>query len=201
MYNNYSQKRLFSEYDFGSYLRSKTNDLENHISSLRPESFSGDNEEKTFKSLLNNYTVRPLVIMENEKKVNANEANVTMHSTMFGSNETRVVKGLSISVEIPFGGDSDLFYCRPSTYTLSGTPYADVEQNRIILRYETIEKDPETIKQLWQKDIEKIQQYIGWLEKDINGYNNSLENTVKNLLARRKKESDENSSLINALLN
>lgn len=200
MFNNYSNESLFSINDLDNYLRGERSKLVSQVKEMSFDSLLKSDETEVVKSLLARYTLHPLVLLGGQKKVNANEANITMHSRLDYDGGTHVVKGLYISVEIPFSGNGYLFNCRPSTFTLSGTPSADIESDKIVLKYQTAEKDPEVIKKLWQKDIEEINKYLAWIEKDINDYNNTLEGNIKTLLAQRKNEANENKSLIDAIL-
>jgi hypothetical protein len=200
-YNNYQPDPLFTSYYLDGYLREKGDSLRSHIKNLGIKEFE---KESLLSELLERYKMTPVIVKEDEKKIDAIEADVTVRSQFFDDDDDRRVfttKGLSITVKIPFVGDRNLFACRPSTHTFSGTPRADVEQNQIILKYETTEKDPEKIKQLWLRDISEIQKNVDWINNDLNGYNSRLETEINNLLSERKKQAGENQSLLNAILN
>ncbi|MCS7214947.1 MAG: hypothetical protein NZ826_02180 [Thermodesulfovibrio sp.] len=69
---------------------------------------------------------------------------------------THYVKGVGVTIVIPFEGDSELFHFRPSTYTID-PPRGKVLDNEIILKYETVETDEEKFKQTYERDIHQPQ--------------------------------------------
>lgn len=199
-YSNYQPDPLFNSRYLDEYLREKKDFLREKIKNLGIKEFENENLSS---ELLERYKVTPIIIKEDEIKKDAVEVDVVTRSQFFDDEDDRKVfttKGIAITVKIPFVGDKNLFACSPSTHSLSGTPRADVEQNQIVLRYETTEKDPEKIKQLWLRDMGEIQKHVGWINNDLNGYNSQLEAEIKNLLSARKKQVGENQSLLNAIL-
>lgn len=200
---NYSNtNNLFRQYSLDDYLRSRTQSLENEVSSFDSGKFNQE-ESALLEQLVNKYSIKTPTIMESDTKIDAHEAQITLNdrgSRIFDYDDGPVtVKGLSITVSIPFQGNSQLFQCTPSSYTLSGTPDADVRDGKIILSYETTEKDADKIKGLWVNDIRVIKENLGWIERDAINYNNSLTNNIKTMLNKRKKEANESQSLIDKL--
>jgi hypothetical protein len=195
MYYN-DQDPLFSTYDLMGYIQSKNRGLENYIKSLSLEKLSSD-QSGLINELLERYALH-IPILEDKTKIVPEEADITVRSQIF-EGEYVIVKGLKIKIEVGFSGDPEIFKCQPSTFTLSGKPHAQIDNNKLILTYTTTEKDPEKIKQAWTNNINEIKQHLDWIEKDLTIDKKLLEGKIKNLLDERKKEAASNQSLINLL--
>ena len=70
----------------------------------------------------------------------------------------------------------------------------------IVLEYLTHDKNPESIKNLWKRDIAEIHKNLEWISKDLNVYNHGLENEIKIMLENRKKEAEANKTLIDSIM-
>lgn len=196
------QNKLFAEVHLSDYIQSKNESLASAVKNLDSIRISNTAEDILIKEFIDAYTLMVPKLAEDQIRVDPREADITINQRdlIFNDDErSYTTKGLNITVEVPFVGNYELFRCRPSTFTLSGTPEASIQGNNIVLQYETIEKDSEKLKQLWLSDIAEIKQYLGWVEKDLMEYNSRLETNTKNLLVKRKQECDVNQSLINQL--
>ncbi|MCK5412752.1 MAG: hypothetical protein KAI57_00040 [Candidatus Pacebacteria bacterium] len=194
-------KSLFCKRSFDEYLRQVKSSIDQEIKNLSFQKIEEDEEEKIINTILDKFDVVIPFLLEDKIKIKAKEQEVVV-----GSRDSRFFHdgpfkrmGLSVTVNIPFEGLGDLFEYQPSTQSLSGAPSADIENNSLILYYETIEKEPEKIKNLWQKDINDIKQNLEWIKKDILNHSNSLGAEIKTLLVNRKKEARESQDLINKI--
>lgn len=198
MYSSRSNN-LFRTYDLDQHLRGLMNSLVSEIGRLNSEQLE---KPDLNKELIEKYSLHAPVLHEDQIRVDARESEVGVRADRFISHYDEgvvYVKGLAITITIPFTGTAQLFECRPSTYSLSGTPDAQVNQGNLILNYETTEKDPEKIKQLWNKDISDIKQNLEWIDRDLTRHNSSLSHVVETTLASRKKEAGEYRSIIDEL--
>lgn len=193
-----SKNNLFSTYSLDAYLKNKIEPLRIEVHSLAPQ-VSQAEDSALLQKLLQIYSVQAPVIYEDRMAVDAKEADIVIPGGTRINLTDMTVKGLSITVVIPFTGEPDLFYCRASIYTISGTPDAEVTNTTLTLHYETTEKDPEKIKSLWLADIASIKKNLEWINKDATLYNSMLENTIKTNLANRKKEVNDYQSIISQL--
>lgn len=187
---------LFSECNLSDFMRAEKATLVSKIKGLTLEEIKKD-EEILIKDLVGLSMLRTPILQEEQMKVDPRESEIEIRSE-FDHSQHKVM-GLEIAVQIPFEGRKELFKCRASTYSSSGTPYATVDNNEIAVNYKTTEKDPEKIEQLWKSDIDVIKKNLAWIDKDIVLYNASLENDVRMSLQRRKKEAEDNGSLIDRL--
>jgi len=202
MYYHDQHNCLFRQNDLSSFLRGRFAILETEIKEWSFEKINSAGEQSLVDELLEKYTLHAPILKENEIDIDARESEIEVPaSRVFNDERYYKISGLKISVRIPFKGDANFFNYRPSTYSISGTPKADIERQIIVLRYETAEKDPEKIKDIWKKDIKDIKQNLEWVGKDFTNFNTSLESNMKTLVFKRKKEAEENQSLINKIKN
>lgn len=190
------EERLFSEFRLDNYLRQRSQALQSEVLSMPIKQLSETPETELIKKLFSKYQIEPLVINDKAIEISPKEEMITSPNELSGGS----IQGLSINVSIPFSGFSELFRHTPSTWSPSGTPDANIQDKNLVLHYETTEKDPERIKTLWLDDIKVIKQNLNWIENDLNSYHNTLERNIIDLLARRKKQAEENKSLIEKLL-
>lgn len=172
--------------------------LNNEVGSLSLAALK-EKEIIIVNDLISKYSLTTPVLEKDKINVDAREAQITLNTydsrTVFADGPI-ITKGLAINVEIPFKGESMLFQTMPSSYSLSGTPVAEIHPDKLILYYETAEKDPEKIKQLWQADIQAIEQNLEWIGRDAMQHNSSLKSSVEAAIARRKQEATDSESLI-----
>lgn len=198
-YQNHN--RLFSQDDINSFLQKNLADLKTEVKSLTLEDIKSMGEQKLIADLVKKYSVHVPILKEDEIKVDAKEGEVEVHGQRIFDDDRRSynISGLIIFITIPFDGSPTLFNYRASTYSLSGTPEARIEEQNLILHYETVEKDSEKIKGLWSGDIKTIKQNLEWINRDVVSHNNSIEKSIQALIAKRKKEAEDNQSLINKI--
>ncbi len=201
MYYHTNENRLFSDTDLDSYLHDRREKLEANIQGLQLAVFSNPDDTALIKQLYNQYFLKTPVLKENQLTVKPVEADVDVRSNglLYDEGESFTTKGLNITVEIPFEGEPELFLCRPSSWSSAPKPCASVQTAKLIMTYQTAEKESEKIKQLWLSSISEIKKYLSWIEGDLVKYNQSLETDIKMLVSKRKQESGSNQSLIEAL--
>ena len=105
-------------------------------------------------------------------------------------------KGLHLEIVIPFLGESLLFNYRPSTVK-GPKPRGKIENDRVILEYDIIDSDRDKFN--YSTDLDALQDYLSFVEIDVNRFNAWLENNIPNLLLRRKIQSEERNKFVDDL--
>ncbi len=195
-YQNY-ENHLFRDGYLDQYLRERMEELQTEVKQLNIAGLSDSDEETEVKKLLQKYSLQTPILGE-VKKVDAQETDIEVPS-MLHDDETYTAKGLYVSVEVPFTGDAELFQLRASTYSGSGVPTAMVHSDKLILTYQTTEKDPEKIKQLWPNTLAEINKHLEWTKKDVLTFNQHLTEEVSKLVVERARESGNNQSIIDQI--
>ena len=201
MYSSNQVNKLFSERPLSDYLRERTETIKKEIKNLTLDQIS-DTEVSSADELIRRNALNAPSLLEDRALIDAKESRIHVHQEHDGFKAgftPDLIQGLSITVKIPFEGSSALFKYAPSTYSLSGTPHGKIEDSNLVLNYETREKDPEIIKQLWSNDINVIKQHLSWTANDVSQYNGALADVVRDSLNQRKAEAENNQSLIGKL--
>ncbi len=160
-------------------------------------------ETDLIDSLLNKYTIKPIIINEENKYIhNDTEVDIDVSNDperMIMNDEKPVyIKGISINIAIPYEGDGWLFQYIPSTRSFN-PPRGEIREQKIHLTYEMVEHDSNKLKELILNDMNKINKYSQWIKKDAENFNNSLEQSIKEIINWRKEKLLKDLNLVKSL--
>lgn len=97
-----------------------------------------------------------------------------------------LVPGQLIEVEVPIEGEIELMYARASTFS-SCAPKAMIRANSLFLIYQIPHDAPQTdIRQKIDHTLNEIDQHIGWVTNDINGFNKRLPQLAGQTISERR---------------
>jgi len=201
MFYNSRSDRLFREYDLNAKMRAQIEALEKEVKSMPHEILSQKKDAEIIEELSPKYSIHVPTLNLDEIDISPEEAEIQVRDDFFSRHENGLVtvNGFRVTVTIPFAGDKEIFRMRPSTVSSSGTPGPTLTENSLIFTYETREKNPEKIKELWNSDIKDIQQNLEWIERDVSSHNSSLENIIQEHINQRRKDADDNQALFEQL--
>jgi len=160
-------------------------------------------EEDFCQYLITKYSLRSPEIHEDktyvydQKEVDVDVSKDPMRA-IFYRKEPFYIKGVQITVAVPFEGDGELFQYRPSTYT-SNPPRGEIRGQEIFLIYTTANYDAEKLKHTYSGDLNEIKRYLGWVKRDVNNFNKELEFFVRQFVAQRKKKLLADIGLVSSL--
>ena len=95
------------------------------------------------------------------------------------------IKGTAVTFAIPFSGDSNLFYCQGSTFTMN-PPRATIADNEVLIIYERADPNPVQLKADFEKTMMEIEQHMTYVTNDIAPFNSSLRNNIRQKIEARK---------------
>lgn len=160
-------------------------------------------EQDFCQYLISKYSLEPPVVHESE--INAYpptevEIDVSHEPRRFIPDRSRpfYLKGVSVTIAVPFDGNGELFQYKPSTFTYN-PPRGEIVGQEIHLIYESVEHDAEKLKQEYTRELGEIKRYLEWIRKDIETFNNWLESSVRQIVAQRKKKLLDDQGLVSAL--
>ena len=187
-----------SEYLFCSrgllinYLQARFREIEEEIYRFPEDYILNVSEDDLIKALTGKYILEPPALKLDEKyQLPPREKDA------YGGLGRRV-KCTLITVVIPFEGDRILFDYTPSR-NYSEFPRGKIIGSELILEYEALVCNPETLKRMIEKDIQLIQDYLNFVKSDVDNFNNSLENYIRGLIKKRKEKILKNRELANSL--
>lgn len=111
---------------------------------------------------------------------------------------TMMVTGTIIELTVPFTGDKDFFFIRPTTFN-SAPPYAAVEQGQLVVRVSGRTLDAAQVKTGLNKTLDEIEQYLNWQRTTANEFNRSLAQPITNAVEQRKQKLLNDQNLVAGL--
>ncbi len=189
---------------------SLSNFLDNQKSSLKKEVENTNSnellnlsEDDFCKYLIDKYRLKCPEIKENEINIsNTSEVDIDVSQDQLRFIRDRsqpfYLKGISITISIPFDGDSDLFNYQPSRFTLN-PPKGLVHGQELHLVYETLDHDDKKIKRIYENELKSIKQYLNLVKEAVASFNNELEGFSREVVKNRKNKILADLGLVNAL--
>jgi len=128
------------------------------------------------------------------------EVNRRFENDDWHRNEPRYVHGTSVSLHIPFTGEPELFQLRASTYS-SNPPYAEIVGSEVIIEYtsSTSKATPEEVKRRLDSELNKLQENLDWVQRDVHSHNNNIRGHVRQQIQARQKRLLDNQNLVSSL--
>jgi hypothetical protein len=96
------------------------------------------------------------------------------------------IDGLRVSYYPPFKGDKELFKCKPNTFTFN-PPNARVSSREVIFEYNRADRNIVATKQLFERDLSNVRQWVAWGKQQIDGFNSSLVGKIQHKLSVRQQ--------------
>ena len=195
---------LFSEKGcLRDFLESQKTKIREDIYSFDEDYLLNVSEEDLVKALGGKYILDSPVLKIDEKYLlnpKETDINVSQDYDRIILNRDRpfYIKGTQITLVIPFKGDEELFYYQPSTSS-TVIPEGVIYNNELHLNYKVTKHNSGALKRKIDQDIQRVQSYLKWVENDVNNFNNSLEDYIRNLIKTRKEKLLKDRDLVSAL--
>lgn len=160
-------------------------------------------EEDFCQYLITKYSLRPPEIHEDkiyvydQKEVDVDVSKDPMRA-IFDRSKPFYIKGVQVTVAVPFEGDGELFQYQPSTFTFN-PPRGEIRGQEIHLIYTAVDHDAEKLKQMYQRDLNEIKRYLEWVNRDVSNFNKELESFVRQFVAQGKKKLLDDIGLVSSL--
>jgi len=180
---------LFSKEPVIEYLERWKINLKREIESTDINYILSVSEDDYISYLLTKYTLSVPVLHEADTTMRQEEIRLNGHEKPTAQHPTMLTGKLKVTISIPFGGNSHLFNCTPSE-NISDFPQGNIQhQNRILeLSYEVSDRNANTIKNVFNQDIEKIKQFLKSINKDILTHSLWVTEKAKLFLSERKNQ-------------
>jgi hypothetical protein len=195
---------LFSEYDLRSVIQTQQKKMFDEIDGIEENRLLNASIEDLCDYLEQKYKIGVPQLKEDGITVSQRETKIDISRDPERNFVFRHVGGspyaggTAVSCYIPFDGDSDLFKCRPSSFSLSGT-HAIIQQNELILTYTQIEHNETAIKAAYERDIANIRQTLTTIANDVAGFNSGLRSNGRGWIEKRKQRLLKNQNLAESL--
>lgn len=193
---------LFSEHALSDVVESQLRALLKDIESYDSNRLLNTSSEDLVTYFVEKYRINPIVLDEEGICVEQEEAKVDVrydrNRLIFDRSKPVYVTGTAITFEIPFEGDQGLFKCRPSSFTFS-PPFGEVRNNRLVIKLHTTKHDLDKISGEFNSNLTEIKRYLSAIIRDVQGWNNNLEDKIRGKVAARKDKLLKDRELVASL--
>jgi hypothetical protein len=179
-YGHSDDDYLFWKHDFHAVLEHQRDRLNKAINAASPESIRNGSLDDVAARFADQFRLDVPELTEGAISATVDETQVdvgrdSQWAFQYGSfgRGPASAPGIQATYYVPFTGDGDLFKCKPSTYS-SVIPAAEVKATELEFRFVQPGEDVAATKTAFDRELGIAKQYLGWLARDAQGFNESL---------------------------
>jgi TIR domain len=182
-------KVLFSDYDLSSILEDKKAKVSEEIAKLSIDQIMQNDVENLVLNLLKKLHINILFLHEEDISIDSEEIKLDVSQDFNRAIRNRsqpfYCNGIRITYYIPFSGDQNLFQCRPNSFTLN-PPRSIVGNRELRFPYDCADRDIEGTKLSFQEDLNQLNQWILWVNQQVESHNNLLHHQINQEITSRR---------------
>ena len=186
-----TRQRMFSTRDLSDVLSERAQALAAEVESLGEDRALSASPEDLVDHLVDAHGADQLEIDEAQIRIGYDDAQIDASSLLdqdvLDRRRPAYVAGTRITFFVPFSGDRDLFFCRPSHFTL-GAPHGAVTGRDLVLAYARTPERIATIRREFDSDLANVKRYLEWLASDIADFKARLRETANRAIAARREK-------------
>lgn len=111
---------------------------------------------------------------------------------------TREIMGTHVELTVPFSGDRNMFYVRPTTFN-SAPPRAIVLDSTVLIRVAGRDMTPDSVKRELDSTLKDIEQYLTWQRSSADTFNAGLASSARSSIEGRKTKLLNDRNLVASL--
>ena len=173
--------------------------LKIHISKLSSSEVGNVVEDELVRDLAAEYKLETPVIEDEKAHISYREVDLDVSQDpmrmIWDRSHPFYIKGTEITFIVPFKGDPNLFQVRPTTYTLN-PPRGEIRGREIHLVQRRTDNDASAARGEYERSLQTIKQYLGWLEASILDFNGKIGNQVQGLINQRKQQLSSRAGMV-----
>lgn len=197
---------LFRKQETRTYFASITEKIKNEIDKMSDEEISTCDFEEWIVYLYKKYYISPMILFEESTEQTISETTVKRYNQFYRGSpyeqEYFLIDGIRITYKIPFDGDSNLFYLKPSSFIFTRfnvekiePPYQD-ECGKINIAFEYPKKElhdkaeqmQEYVHNQFENEFRNYRTMISNVNNEVATFNNSLKSYAAKCLDERKNK-------------
>ncbi len=192
--------RAFSEYDGYSMIENQKKQIISSIESQTDDYILNVNKQEFIDHIISKFKINPVQIHKDELTVSTYEAQIPAeeHPVSYYVHSGKSYPKDVIKYHLPFTGDSDLLKVQASTYSLS-SPLITIEEECICFEIINFNLSAEKIQQSANSTISSIEKQIQYLTKDLNAFNDQIENLASQTFESRREQILKKNDLVSKL--
>ena len=182
---------LFNKNDLSRVLAAQEQAISKEVDALDENQILNSSHSDLCQYLVEKYTVDPVRIDEEGIQADYGDAQVDVSHrfeyAVFDRSRPTYVTGTRIAIFVPFEGDEDLLECQPSRFTLN-PPRAKIRESELVFVYDRTVSDAAHVQGEFQRNLDSLKQYLGWIEHDVNQFNRTIEEKASQFLSVRREK-------------
>jgi hypothetical protein len=103
-----------------------------------------------------------------------------------------------IKLTVPFDGEKDMFYVRPSTFD-TAPPRAAVTSDGVVLELVIRSSEQDQVKNTLNRALDDIERYLGWQRPTIEAFNANLAGQARQAIEARRARLLQDRNLVSGL--
>lgn len=202
----YPEPALFSKNQLSDFLHKRGESITSQVDAVGRDQFLNATVDTLVGHFTEALSVEPITLLTDEKTLDHEETQVDVSGDprrvmpIFEQGPV-LIPGLRLTLIIPFKGEAHLLDLRPSSYVMAfprgrvGTTAGGGNELRLL--YERPSDDMADLKGQINKDIELLQQFLSAQRRDIQSWNSSLPQQIRQAVeARRSRISSHDSTIL-----
>jgi len=162
------------------------------VEDIDTNSLLNSSEEDLIRYFVDKYSLDPPILDPDNKSISApSDVDIDVSRdpmrAIFDTEEPSFIKGVMVTVSVPFSGDPEFFKYTPNPYDY-GSPHGEVIGQEVHLIYQQTERDADALRREISRRISDIQKYLGWVKSNIDGFNKEFEPFIREVIRRRKQK-------------
>lgn len=208
---------LFEQEDSRQYFERLKHDLKNTIQNLSDTEITSTNLEELTEYYRERFYIEPITLHMDKVSSNIEKSKIMEANPFYGmgyrESQYFEVDSCKVNYNIPFSGSSHLLHLIPSrriltTFNIEGFEnlYSNEYLPSIIfsinINLHTLENESEPqayIDLQFNRKFDNYKSMVSYVNEEVNNYNNSLNDYIKQLLTNRKSKADNFSGLMQKL--
>ncbi|WP_291447862.1 hypothetical protein [Desulfovibrio sp.] len=192
--------KIFAENDLAEFLEARFQHVAKAIENESDDYLLNVNEVDYVNFQYQRAHVEPLLIFAENLCVSQYEKMIPAEEFPWGFNVRRgeSYKKSVIKFHIPFTGEMDLLRCAPG-HRLLWTMNVTVKNGEICFDIVNFKDDADEIKRYKDDALRNISQQLNYVTNEVNVFNSSLENKIKQIFESRKKRILANNNILSSL--
>jgi hypothetical protein len=197
------RERLFSKALVSDVLDAQTKKVRDEIVGLERDYLLNASEDDLLEYLVTKHRIEVPTIRHDEihalepTDVKVDVSQEPMRA-IFDRSRPFYITGTRVVVVVPFDGEADCFHLAQNPFALN-PPHGRIERQELHLVFEGADLDEATLKQGYENELRRVEEYLGWVRSDVEQFNTSLPDFIRQLLRGRKEKLLKDTGLAQAL--
>lgn len=193
---------LFNDYDLHATLAQHIAKVKAQVDQVTVDRLLKADPQELENALAAELYVSPLNLLENAITVEPLEAKVDVsqefNRAIFDRSKPFHIDGIRVSYYVPFTGDATLFKCKPNQFSFN-PPHARVENSELIFEYDRADRAVDATKTAFDSDLRNVSQWVGWVNGQVDSFNNELPSRLQTELTNRRQRIIESQQQVHTL--